>query len=254
MGEGVFPADDMTGRPPGTHIGVHPFGDQDGTEALDVGGIVVEQHLQFVHAFEIEHNAALGAVDFERIVVAAAVGEASGFKSADGAVCEAGHKQGRIVDGDFAHFGGTDGAKAGGGATELGALFDEGLGHAGDFADFAYQHACQVDAMGTKVAQGAGSGDIFLQAPHQREVGVHNPVLQVDGAPVIDFADTAILDEALGELYGRDAAVVEVDHADHAVFLDGFGHGTGFGQGVGEGFFTKDMLAFVGGGNGDGGM
>ena len=71
---------------------------------------------------------------------------------------------------------------------------------------------------------------------------------------MIDFANPAFLDEALGELHGGDAAIVEVDHTHHAVFLDGFGHGTGFGQGVGEGFFTKDMLAFVGGGNGDGGM
>jgi hypothetical protein len=72
---------------------------------LDIGGIIVEQHLQFVHAFEVEDDAPLGAVDFERIVVAVAIGEAGRFKGADSAVFEAGHKQGSVINGDFAHFG-----------------------------------------------------------------------------------------------------------------------------------------------------
>src|SRR3954454_22587890 len=45
MCEGMLPADDMAGRPPGAHVLVRPIGHQHIAEALDLGRIVVEEHV-----------------------------------------------------------------------------------------------------------------------------------------------------------------------------------------------------------------
>src|SRR4051794_21966357 len=88
MRESVLPADDVPGRPPGAHVLVRPIGYQHIAEALDLGRVVVEEHIQLVHPVEVEDNAALAAVDLERVEVRAALGEARSLEAADRAVLE----------------------------------------------------------------------------------------------------------------------------------------------------------------------
>ena len=81
-----------------------------------------------------------------------------------------------------------------------------------------------IDPRRSDVAKRARAGQFLLQAPHQRELRIENPVLQVDGAEVTHLADAAFLDQPLGEHHGRHAAVVEVDHVDDPRRLCGGHH------------------------------
>ena len=65
VGEGMLPANDVTGWPPSAHVGVVAVCDQHIAETLHVALIVIQQHIQFVHALKVEHNRTFRAVDFE---------------------------------------------------------------------------------------------------------------------------------------------------------------------------------------------
>src|SRR5690606_41342907 len=56
-----------------------------------------------------------------------------------------------------------------------------------------------VDDVGADVAERAGARLVLLQPPHERELGIDDPVLQVLGADVADLADLPVGDEPPGE-------------------------------------------------------
>ena len=76
-------------------------------------------------------------------------------------------------------------------------------------ADLTDEIARQVDDVRVQVSVRAAAGDLLLQTPYQRELRVHDPVLQIHRAPVVDLADLARVDHLLRKRHGRDTAVVE---------------------------------------------
>ena len=83
----------------------------------------------------------------------------------------------------------------------------------------------------------------FFKPPDEREVRIDDPVLEVDGPPVPDFADGAVVDQLLGQLHGRHAAVVVVDHGDRARLARGLQHLPRLGEVVGQRLLADDVLA-----------
>ena len=64
---------------------------------LQRGRLGCVEQLQPVHVFQIERQTALRSIDFETVAVSASNAEAAGFKTADAAIREAGHRKRRIV-------------------------------------------------------------------------------------------------------------------------------------------------------------
>ena len=167
------------------------LGHQDPAEALLRGGRRRVVELQLVEAFQVEHHRAERAVDLDPQAVLAAGGEPGRLVRGDRAAVEPGQEQRGVVDGDLAR-GRRRGAVAGRGgqAARLGRqrpLLDERLGQRADAGDpLAGDELGQVDDVRADVAERAGAGLVLLQPPHQRELRVDDPVLQVDRADVPD--------------------------------------------------------------------
>jgi hypothetical protein len=70
----------------------------------------------------------------------------------------------------------------------------------------------QVDQMAVQFVVRSRAGDGPVQFPDPREQGVHDPVLQVHGAEMVDFAQPSGLDQLLGQRDRRHPAVVESQH------------------------------------------
>src|SRR5215210_9291596 len=103
VGKGVLVANDVPRWPPVGGVRVYSFGDIDGAEPLQARGIVLEVDLQLVHAFEIEGDRPLRAIDFETVEVTTPRRQPRRLKCAAGPALEARQECGRIVDGDLAH-------------------------------------------------------------------------------------------------------------------------------------------------------
>jgi hypothetical protein len=108
--------------------------------------------------------------------------------------------------------------------------------------------------VGTNVAEGPRAGPLLVEAPAHRHRGVREPVLEVLRPYVPDLADAPLLHELAGQRDGRDTAVGEPDHRDHAVLggsLGRSGHRLGLGDRVGERLLAQHVLACIKGGHGD---
>ena len=64
-----------------------------------------------------------------------------------------------------------------------------------DRVDLADQVAREVDHVRAEVAEGARAGDVLVEPPDHREVGVDDPLLQVAPAEVEDLAELAGVDD-----------------------------------------------------------
>src|SRR5215211_3022539 len=104
VGEGVLVADDVPGRPP-DGVGVTGVGDVDGAESLETGRVVGQVDLQLVHLLQVEGDAAVGAVDLERVVVAPTRRQPGRLEGAGHAALETGEEGGAVVDRYLAPFG-----------------------------------------------------------------------------------------------------------------------------------------------------
>ena len=206
------------------------LGGEDGAEAL-VSGVVGEgEVLELVEALQIEGEAAALAVDFEAQAVLAAEGEAGGFDGAEGAVFEFQGADDGVIDGD------------GGAAAAIGerAFFDEGAGLGGDGADFADEVAGEIQGVGGEVAEGTAAGAFGIHAPEAGRAHMgQQPILQVDGAEVVDAAEGAGIDEEAQLADGGDEAVVVGGHVFDAGGAGGFEHGQGFGGRCGRAVFRR---------------
>ena len=114
------------------------------------------------------------------------------------------------------------------------ALFDKSLRLGRDARDRPIEPHGRIDGVGQKVARNAGAGVGDVQTPEARAalgyVRGDRPILQV-GRPVVEgTADTALVDDLLGQGDGRNAAVVEPDHVGNAGFLHRRRHFFGLGD------------------------
>ena len=132
---------------------------------------------------------------------------------------------------------------------------DDRVEHAGDALELqAGDELGEVDGVGSDVAEGAGAGEILLQAPGERNLGVDEPVLAVARAHLVDGADRSGCDEVASEGGRGHAAVGEADHRVDAAgegALGGIRHRLGLFDGVGEGLLAEHVLAGLEGGDGD---
>ena len=76
-----------------------------------------------------------------------------------------------------------------------------------------------------------------------REVGVGDPLLQIDGAEVVDLAQRAALDQVVGLADRGHEAVVEGDHVLDARLGHGIEHLSGFGGVARQRLLADDVLA-----------
>ena len=104
--------------------------------------------------------------------------------------------------------------------------------------------------MGGEIAEGTAAGAIGIHAPEVGGAGVgEEPILEVDGAEVVDAAEGAGIDEEAQLADGGDEAVVVGGHVFDAGGAGGFEHGQGFGGRAGERFFAEEVDALLGGGD-----
>src|ERR1051325_7805106 len=98
VSEGVLVADDVPGGPPRCEVGMAGVRDGNVREATERARVQAE--LEVVHSLKVPHEAALGAVDFEAVVVLAARSEARPLVVADGTIREFHERLRRVVDVD----------------------------------------------------------------------------------------------------------------------------------------------------------
>ncbi len=70
----------------------------------------------------------------------------------------------------------------------------------------------EVDHVGAEIAERARARSLAVEPPDQREVGVHDPLLQVRATEVVELAELARLKQLPSEADGGDEAVVERAH------------------------------------------
>ena len=97
-----------------------------------------------------------------------------------------------------------------------GPLLDERPQDPVDGAGLADEVAGLVDHVRAEVAEGAGAGDLLVEPPDLRELGIHDPLLVVAAAEVVDLAELARVDHLLREPDRGVEAVVERGHVLHA--------------------------------------
>ena len=160
------------------------------------GRRAAEVREQLVLALGVEHERALGAVDLPAHLVLAPGCEARRLERAVGAVLELDRGLEGVVD--------VDGA-----ARPLG---DERLRQAREVLGLADEVARLVDDVRAEIAERPGSGLLLVEPPDLRELRIHDPLLVVARAEVVDLAELAGLDQLLGEDDRRIEAVVERRH------------------------------------------
>jgi hypothetical protein len=113
-------------------------------------------------------------------------------KLATAPAAEPADEQRRVVDGDRAALADRR-TRTGRSTPRQRALLDERLGQRADPGEpVAGDELRHVDDVRADVAQRAGPGLLRLQPPHQRELRVDDPVLEVLRAHVPDLADAAL--------------------------------------------------------------
>ena len=245
--EGVLVAEAVAGRPPALEVGVVGFGDQDPAEAGVGAGLGAVVILQLVEPLQVEGERAALAVELDAQGVLASGGVPGGLEGGEGAGGEPPGEQGGVVDGDLSGAGRRDGGQAAAGRGGQRPLPYERLGDRGDAREpFPGQVLRQVDDVRAEVAERTGAGLLAAQPPGQRELRVHQPVLQVRDPHVPQPPDPALRHHAPGQRGRGDPAVVEADHRQPAVRrrrLGGTGHRLGLLHGVGEGLLAQHVLA-----------
>src|SRR6516164_1421137 len=130
MREAMFIPDDVSSRPPAGDVGMGWIGNENLAEAAV--GSLFRVEFQFIHALEIEGNAAAAAIDLETVIVLAPGGEAGRF---DGTYCptiKLHECECRIV---YVH------RRHRGAARCHRSLANKGLEQTGNFRNFTYQIA-----------------------------------------------------------------------------------------------------------------
>lgn len=177
------------------------------------------------------------------------------------------------------------------GVDELGAAFGIGLGRGEDFEGAAFVHAeaplGDVEVVGAPVgdhatavfAEGAPVGEVGMDAAGAEHGVVFAPgggaepevpveagfggfggeVAPAAGAAdadvnFLDLAEGAIADQLAGSTEFAGGALHGAGLEDATVFAYGIDQGSGFVDGLGEGFFAVDILASFGGENADEGV
>ena len=243
MCEGVFPADDVALRPPGAHVGVLRFVDEDPTETLFADGNRGVQEVEFVEVLQVEQQRTHVAVnlEFERVLLTH--GDPGDFNRSDGPGRKRERGPGGVVDRHFLQPG------------RAGAMRGEGVQPARDLGDLVReQEQHLVDRVAGDVPEGPGPGGVLVQPPGHRGCFVSEPVLQVGRPDVPDGSQPAFGDQLLCQGQGRDPPVVEADHGLHALrpgSPGGESHGLGLGQGVGQRLLQEHVLARLKGRDGD---
>ena len=100
--------------------------------------------------------------------------------------------------------------------------------------------------MRTDVAESTRSGEFLLHPPGEWRLGVDEPVLQILGADLSNFADLALEHKFTSERYRWNPTIGESDHREDATLGCAprrVGHHHGFIDGVGHWFFAQDVLA-----------
>src|SRR5215218_5758098 len=234
MDEGVFVTEDVSWRPPGTGVGMVRFRHVHRTEALHVGVVFGEEHLELVHPLQVEGHATLRAVDLEGVLVPAARGETRGLERAHRPVLEARQEGRSVVHSNLPSLTAPVLQRP---------LLDERFGHPGNFRNRTDHEVGKVDDVGAYVAEGAGARDLFLKAPDQGKPWIHYEVLQVRGPPVPDLARPAVLGEPPRQLHGGRPPVVEADHVYRAGVPGRRQQRAGFCEVVRKRLLAQDVLA-----------
>src|SRR5215208_5269811 len=233
MDEGVFVTEDVSWRPPGTGVGMVWFRHVHRTEALHIGVVFGEEHLELVHPLQVESHAALRAVDLEGVLVSAASGKAAGLERPYSTVLEARQEGRGVVHRNLP------------GLTAIvlqWPLLDERFGHSGDLCNRTDHEVGKVDDVSAYIAEGPGARDLFLEAPDQGKTWGHYEVLQVRGPPVPDLAQPTVLDEPPRQLHRGRPPVVEADHVNRAGVPGRRQHLAGFCEVVRKRLLAQDVL------------
>src|SRR3712207_4880344 len=150
--------------------------------------VVLEVHLQLVHALQVEGDATSGAVDLEGVVVLAARGEPRGLEGPRSPVLEAGQEGRGVV---HRHLSPP--------AARLleRALLYEDLRGADDLGYRADEEVGEVYDVRPDVAQSARARHLLTETPDKGQLRVEDEVLQVRRPPVPYLAEPSLLDELL---------------------------------------------------------
>jgi hypothetical protein len=70
----------------------------------------------------------------------------------------------------------------------------------------------------------ACAGGLFPQLPREREIRIHDPILQVRASPVVDLADLTLLDQPPGERNRRHPTIVVIEIVKHTGLAGGGVH------------------------------
>ena len=219
------------------------LGDDDAREALIevVGGAVVDP--QHVHVLEVEGDRSLVTGDLDGQLVLAARCEARRFERRERAARQTAGEDREVVHRHVAVLV----AALAGNAHALGldrALLHDRLDDAGDLLDgLAREELYEVDGVTADVSQRARAGLVLLEAPRQRRLRIHEPVLPVRGAHLLHGADTTRGDEIARAGESRHATVSEAEHRDRAGSTGRLDHAVGVGHGVGERLLAEHVLA-----------
>ena len=241
--EGVFVPNDVTGWPVVARVRVAAIGGLNHTETLTVIRILVIVILELIHPLHVEDNRALGAIDFKLVVVLASGSHTGGFKRSNSTTLKAGEENRAVINGDFAHLITGLAAQTVINLRKDWTLLHKCVHHPGNFRDLTHKVARHVNRMGNQVAMRATASDIALEAPNDREVWIHNPVLKIDAAPVINPAKVAILDHLFGQCDSRHATVVETNRIWHVVFCNRILHRASLGNRACKWLFAEHHLA-----------
>lgn len=245
MHKGMLPTDDMTGWPPGLHIGVNRLGGQDIAKAPMAVRVLIVEVLQLVETFEVEEQASIAAIDLNLEEVLPAVRHASRFKTAERSIFKPGKKQRGVI---HVHFG----FRAG--TVWQGTLLDEGFLDSGDFLDIAQEIMGQVNQVGVQVAMWTGAGFGFLESPDTRKIRIHNPVLEINRPPVHDASQSSLFNHPVCQHQRRNSPIVECHHVAHSGGFDRLKHFDRLFEVICQRLFAQNVLSCFGGGDGDGMM
>ncbi len=208
------------------------------------GAVVV---LELVEPLQVEGERAALAVEFDAQGVLAPGGVPGGLEGRQRAGGEPAGEQGGVVDGDRPGAGRGDGGQAAARRGGQRPLTHERLGERGDAREvLTGQVLGEVDDVRAEVAERTGAGLFPAQPPGERELRVHQPVLEVRHPHVPQGADAALHHHPPGQRGGGAPAVVEADHGGLAAgprLLGGAGHRLGLADGVGEGLLAQHVLA-----------
>ena len=200
-----------------------------------LGRVIGGEHLQLVHALEVEAECTLLAVDLDAIRVLHAGGQTGRLEAGHRAPGEPGEEEHRVVDG----------AAAGPArVVDEGALLDEGLDDgAGDLDDLlSGDEPGHVDDVSAEVTECPGSGHSPSEAPEQRRLGPAPP-LQVSGADVVHPPHPAGLHELMSQRHGRDPPVAVPDKRVTTGPAGGVAHGPSIVEGAGQRLLAGHVLA-----------